>query len=96
VEQAVVFRPLVVLPLLLLLPASCNKQGESLVISPNFIILKRLDGSEARNEAGIEEGGGGHGRVDEKIKGVEVKSKNNLVLVSGRRHAWSTSNRRKS
>jgi hypothetical protein len=58
VEQAVVFRPLVVLPLLLLLlPASCNKQGESLVISPNFIILKRLDGSEARPEAGIERGG---------------------------------------
>jgi hypothetical protein len=41
VEQAVVFRPLVVLPLLLLLlSASCNKEGESLVISPNFIILK--------------------------------------------------------
>jgi hypothetical protein len=66
VEQAVVFRPLVGLPLLLLLlPASCNKQGESLVISPNFIILKRLDGSEARPEAGDREGGGGggHGRV---------------------------------
>jgi hypothetical protein len=45
---------------------------------------------------GPRRGVGGHSRVDLKIKGMEVKSKNGFVLISGGRHAWSTSNRRKS
>ncbi len=47
-----------------------------------------------RPGTGIEKGGGGHGRLDEKIKGMEVKSKNDLVLIIGWLHALYTSNRR--